>query len=121
MQHGDGGPMNSAVELRRLAEMVRDLPRRASPDADAVLAELTESAAKSVPGAQHAGITVTDRHNNIQTQSATGEYPILLDEIQRRHHEGPCLSAAWQHHIMRIDDLAVDLRWPHYREEALQR
>lgn len=109
------------IELRRLAEMVLDLPQRTSPDAVAVLKELTDSAAKSVPGAQHAGITVTDRHNHIETQSATSEYPILLDDIQRQHRQGPCLTAAWQNHTMRIDDLTAEQRWPHYREDALRR
>lgn len=121
MRDGDTEPVNSTIELRRLAEMVLEMPERTSLDAVAVLKELTYSAVRSVPGAQHAGITVTDRHHHIETHGATGQYPALLDDIQRRHGEGPCVSAAWQHHTMRIDDLATDQRWPRYREEALRR
>jgi hypothetical protein len=61
-----------------------------------------------VPGAQYAGITLARRRREIETPAATGNYPPLLDEIQQRYGEGPCLSAAWRHHRVRIDDLATD-------------
>jgi ANTAR domain/GAF domain len=54
----------------------------------------------------------------VRTAAATGRYPALLDEIQQRHKQGPCLSAAWEHHIIRINDLAVEKRWPAYCREA---
>ena len=71
------------------------------------------------PGAQYAGITVTDGRGHIDTPSATGRYPGLLDVIQERHQEGPCLQAVRQHHTVRVDDLNAETRWPKYQRDAL--
>ena len=102
-----------------VAELVRNLERDV-PDADTVLAELTESAVKSVPGAQYAGITIAFRNGKVRTASATGHYPTILDEIQQRHGAGPCLSAAWEQHVIRIDDIASEQRWPRYCRDAAE-
>ncbi len=48
-------------------------------------------------------------------------YPELLDEIQQAHQEGPCVSAAWDHATIGIDDLHDDQRWPLYRRDVLNR
>jgi GAF domain-containing protein len=56
-----------------------------------------------------------------RSRALTGRHPIVVDEIQCRHHERPCFSGAWEHQIIRIDDLAADGRWPRYRQEALHR
>ena len=72
-----------------------------------------------VPGLQYAGITLAHRLAGISTPAATHRYPVLLDKLQQLHQEGPCLSAAWEHHIMRIDDLAAETRWPRYTQQAI--
>ena len=63
---------------------------------DTVIAELAENAAVEIPGAQYAGVTVTRNAKHIDTPAATHMWPILLDKIQQRHREGPCLTAAWE-------------------------
>jgi hypothetical protein len=103
----------------RAAQLVADLHQRASLDAAALLRELVEGATDAVPGAQYGGITVTKRRLPSETAAATHRYPVVLDEIQRRCQQGPCLSAATQQHSIRIDDLGADDRWPLYRDEAL--
>ncbi|WP_242657751.1 GAF and ANTAR domain-containing protein [Mycobacterium kubicae] len=100
--------------------MVRNLPQQGGADAQATLDEITESAAKSVPGAQHAGITLTRHCKVLETPSATAGYAVQLDEIQGRLGEGPCVSSAWQHHTIHIDDIATEDRWPRYRDEVLR-
>lgn len=85
-----------------------------------MLRELIEGAARSVPGAQYAGITVTQKRRRSQTASATHRYPVMLDEIASRHKQGPCLAAAAMRESVRIDDLQADNRWPLYRDEALR-
>jgi GAF domain-containing protein len=108
----------SSAVIAELSALVTDLQRN-PPDVDQGLAELIETAPELIPGAQYAGITLADRSAGISTPAATHLYPVLLDKIQQQHQEGPCLSAAWEHHIIRIDDLAPETRWPHYAQEAM--
>ncbi|MDT5142344.1 MAG: hypothetical protein QOI79_1681, partial [Mycobacterium sp.] len=102
------------------ARLVAELHQRASFDTGALLHELIEGAAESVPGAQYGGITVTQRRRRSQTAAATHRYPVMLDQIQNHYQQGPCLTAAAQQHSVRIDDLDADDRWPLYRQEALK-
>ena len=52
--------------------------------------------------------------------AATHKWPILLDEIQQRHREGPCLTAAWEEKTIHVADLETDDRFPLYRRDALE-
>jgi ANTAR domain/GAF domain len=108
---------NNAI-FAELGALVADLQRN-PPDTEHGLAELVDLASRGVLGAQYAAITLANRARGISTPAATHRYPVLLDEIQQQHQDGPCLSAAWEHHIMRIDDLAAEMRWPDYRQDVL--
>jgi hypothetical protein len=103
----------------RIAEIVHELHSRPDVDADTVIAELAEHAAVEIPGADYAGVTVTRNAKHIDTPAATHKWPILLDEIQQRHREGPCLTAAWEEKIVHVADLETDRRFPLYRRDAL--
>ena len=105
--------------IREVAELVQSL-QEPDTDVDTVLSELTESAVTAVPGAQYAGITVASREGKVRTASSTNRYPTLLDDIQQRHDEGPCLSAAWEQHMIRIDDMMTEHRWPAYCSAAIE-
>ena len=72
-------------------------------------------------GCQYAGISLADRSNAVTNVVATHHYPRVLDEIQNRCGEGPCVGAAWRHAIIHVDDLNVEQRWPRYRRCALER
>jgi hypothetical protein len=72
-----------------------------------------------IPGAKYAGVTVTTNRNRIDTPAASHPYPLILDEIQQRHQEGPCLASAWEKQTFHISDLEEDFRWPKYRTDAL--
>jgi len=101
-------------------QFVSDLHQRASFDTSALLSGLIAGAAESVPGAQYAGITVTQRRRGIDTAAATHRYPVMLDEIQGSYQQGPCLTAAALQESVRVDDLVRDDRWPLYRGAALK-
>jgi transcriptional regulator with GAF, ATPase, and Fis domain len=105
--------------LLEVAELMRHLQQQQVRDIDTALRELTESAVTSLPGADHAAITVACRNGKLRTVAATGRYPALLDEIQQRHAEGPCLSDAWQQHVIRISNLTLEQRWPAYCHDAV--
>jgi transcriptional regulator with GAF, ATPase, and Fis domain len=103
----------------RIAEIVQELYGRDDVDSDTVIAELAEHAAVEISGAQYAGVTVTRNGRHIDTPAATHKWPILLDEIQQRHRQGPCLSAAWEEKTIHVRDLETDERFPLYARDVL--
>ena len=115
--------MNDRAELEalhlRVAELVQGLHSRPDTDSDTVVAELAEHAAVEIAGAQYAGITLTRKAKTIETPAATHYWPLLLDKIQQRHQEGPCLTAAWEEKTIHVADLEADERFPNYRRDAL--
>lgn len=103
----------------RVAEMVQGLHNRPDTDSDTVIAELAEHAVVEIPGAQYAGITLTRDAKHIDTPATTHHWPLLLDKIQQRHREGPCLTAAWDEKTIHVPDLDAEERFPNYRRDAL--
>jgi transcriptional regulator with GAF, ATPase, and Fis domain len=112
-------PTEVAATHLRIAEIVQELYGRDDVDSDTVIAELAEHAAVEIPGAQYAGVTITRNGKHIDTPAATHEWPILLDEIQQRHREGPCLTAAWEEKTVHVKDLTTDERFPLYARDVL--
>lgn len=88
-------------------------------DIDVALKELNCTSVASVPGAQFASITVVEESGAISTVGATDPCAARLDDIQAAVGEGPCLSAAWSHDAICIDDLTAESRWPRFRESAI--
>ncbi|CAN5520913.1 GAF and ANTAR domain-containing protein [soil metagenome] len=104
----------------QFAELIRGVERRRpDSDSDTVMRELTVSAARALPGASSAGITIATRAGEVTTLAATMPEAEKIDDIQARNGEGPCLEAAWEQHVMRIDDMAVEQRWPSFARDAL--
>jgi hypothetical protein len=118
MQVIDPGEVDSTHQ--RIAQVVQDLYGRPDADSDTVIAELAEHAAVEIPGAQYAGVTVTRNAKQIDTPAATHKWPVLLDEIQQRHREGPCLTAAWEEKTIHVANLETDERFPLYARDALE-
>ncbi|MBB3038795.1 GAF and ANTAR domain-containing protein [Hoyosella altamirensis] len=104
----------------RLAELARDMHGRSSASLDSVLEQTTRAALTHVPGARHAGITLITGRHEIKSVAPTDGYAALLDAIQRRHDEGPCLASAWDHQMVRTDDYTKDQRWPKFTAAALR-
>jgi GAF domain-containing protein len=44
---------------------------------------------------------------------------VLLDKIQQRYREGPCLTAAWEEKTIHVANLETETRFPNYRRDAL--
>lgn len=113
MRNGD------ATIVTDLVELVTNLERGNGGTA-AGLHELIENGVHHVTGAQYAGITLAEKSKSVSSVVATHRYPMILDAIQNRYAEGPCLAAAWEHHIMHIADLNAEDRWLRYRQQALE-
>ena len=112
-------PDDNNTIVAQLAELVASVDRFGT-EMKAGLQELIESGARHVTGCQYAGITLTEKNKAVANVVATHRYPMVLDAIQNRYGEGPCVAAAWRHHMMHIDDLNVDQRWPRYQRHALE-
>ena len=112
-------PLEMDTTHRRIAQVVQDLYGRPDADSDTVIAELAEHAALEIPGSQYAGVTVTRNGKHIDTPATTHKWPLLLDEIQQRHREGPCLTAAWEEKTVHLANMETDERFPLYARDAL--
>lgn len=109
----------SAAIVNQLVELVTNLEREHS-DTTTGLHELIDNGVDHVTGSQYGGITLAEKSKSVSSVVATHRYPMVLDAIQNRYGEGPCLAAAWEHHVMQIADLNAEQRWPRYRRHALQ-
>lgn len=105
--------------MRDVADLVQSLEQHPTVPADAVLDELVANSLSHIVNAQHAGITVSTPDGHVKAVATSDGYPVLLDEIQERHQEGPCLSAAWEHQLVRVDDVARERRWPKYCRDVV--
>ncbi|OBJ02483.1 response regulator receiver protein [Mycobacterium sp. 1245499.0] len=110
----------NATIVAQLVELVANLQREQSDTASG-LHELIDSGVDHVTGSQYAGITLAEENKSVSSVVATHRYPMVLDAIQNSAGEGPCLAAAWEHHIMHIADLNAEQRWLRYRRLALER
>lgn len=119
---GSGGDVmrdGSATIANQLVELVANLEREQSGTA-AGLHELLDNGVHHVTGSQYAGITLAEKSASVSSVVATHRYPMVLDDIQNSSGEGPCLAAAWEHHMMHIADLSSERRWLRYRRMALE-
>jgi GAF domain-containing protein len=91
-------PKAATEAVRRLAEVARDL----------------------VPSATGAGVSLIDEHGRCSTAAATDEVVDTLDALQYELGEGPCLKAWDTTTLQRVDDTAVDGRWPHWSRPAAE-
>ena len=104
----------------RIAAIVQELHGRTDAESDGIIAELVEHAAVEIPGARYAGVTVTRNARQIETPAASHKWPVLLDEVQQRHREGPCLTAAWDERMIHVPDLEHDERFPLYCRDTVE-
>ncbi|WP_163796797.1 GAF and ANTAR domain-containing protein [Mycolicibacterium sediminis] len=103
-----------------MAALLADVQRNVPNDVGAMLSEIIDSATRALPGAQYAGVTVASRGGEVRSIAATNPIAAALDEIQERERQGPCLEAAWEDHVVRVDDLTTESRWPRYSRSALR-
>lgn len=105
--------------MQEIQQLVQALHTRSTTDVDAVVSDLTARALRSVPGAQHVGITLVNR-GDVRTVAATSKHAEMLDEIQQRHDEGPCLPSEHDRSVVRIDDTTLESRWPAYCRDVVE-
>ena len=88
-------------------------------DVEATLQMITSAAVREVPGAEDGGISYVVAGKKVESRAWTGELAHDADRLQNRVREGPCLDAISTGQIVRIDDMAIEARWPRFAAGAL--
>jgi GAF domain-containing protein len=74
---------------------------------------------RTVAGADEASVTVRRPNGHFETISPTGAVADRADAIQYRFGGGPCVDVvSGAERSIRVDDAAVDMRWPSMRRIA---
>ncbi|MEE3852146.1 GAF and ANTAR domain-containing protein [Gordonia sp. LSe1-13] len=103
-----------------LARSMHAIPESDRTAADSVFEAVTFGAVEHVPGTDHAGVLVVDaKAREYETIAPTDDIMIHLDLLQKETEQGPCVEAAWEHHMVRVDDIATDPRWPELSARTL--
>lgn len=104
-----------AHEFRRLSDF---LHTGGSPAA--ARQRLVDLACLFVPGCDWAGITSNPQGAPPCTVASSDDTSRLIDEIQHRCGEGPCVRAAGTEEPMLAPDLTTETRWPRFCPVALE-
>jgi GAF domain-containing protein len=81
------------------------------------LQAIASTAVSMLSPARYAGLTIFSRGELIP-RASSGEPPLLLDRLQQKLGDGPCINAARHQSIFRIEDTRQDERWPEFSAEA---
>lgn len=102
----------------RMAELAR---RSAAPSTlKQILDGVTAAAVELIPGADLAGVLLVKKGGDFESLAETDTLVAKLDRLQHDFGEGPCAEAAFQHTIVRSDDLRSESRWPQYAPAAVE-
>jgi GAF domain-containing protein len=103
----------SAESLEILARALHVKNAELQPTLEAI----ASTAVTMLSPARYAGLTILSRGELIP-RATTGEPPLLLDRLQQRLGDGPCVHAATHQSVIRIEDTEADERWPAFCPEA---
>ncbi|MET0524797.1 MAG: GAF and ANTAR domain-containing protein [Nocardioides sp.] len=103
-------------ESQDLAAFFAELSEELHSDASEPLTfeKVIKRAVETIPGCDHASITLRGRRGRAETVAATDEPAIRADELQYSLEEGPCVDAAFESTDFVIDDLRDEPRWPRW-------
>jgi GAF domain-containing protein len=73
---------------------------------------VVHAAIELIPGVEEASISVVFDRKTVQSRAPSGSLPSLIDQLQTRLGQGPCLEAAYEEHTVRVPDMRTESRWP---------
>jgi GAF domain-containing protein len=102
----------------RMAELARTVagPRKV----EEVLSDVTAAAKELIPGVDTAGVLLIGKGGKWDSLGGTSDLPHLLDELQMKYNEGPCVEAALDEVIVRTEDFRSEERWPQYSPAVVE-
>jgi GAF domain-containing protein len=83
------------------------------------LRRIADAGCRLVSSCVAASITIIERGRAI-TVGSTSDIAVALDDAQYQAGDGPCLTAARQALLVRIEDASTDGRWPEFAGRALE-
>lgn len=86
------------------------------------LALIVAGAVQTVPGVEHAGVSLLRSDGSIVSYTPSAETVAEVDQLQSTYREGPCVTALWDKHTVIVDDLTAEAdRWPQFAPAAAAR
>jgi ANTAR domain-containing protein/GAF domain-containing protein len=114
--------MSDKFSPAEFAALFADIGQKLDGERDdkAVLNALSVMAVETVPGAEHAGITLGREGGTFATVAATDDLVNLVDQIQYDLVSGPCVDAILKNTTFKTADLRTDTRWPEFGHRAVE-
>lgn len=109
----DGAAPDLAADLSRLARELEDEDGLA-----ATLDAIVHAAVGSVPGAEHASISMVRGRREVTSRAATSDLARTNDRAQYEAGEGPCLESLFERRTVSVPDMAVESRWPAFSQRS---
>jgi hypothetical protein len=82
---------------------------------------IVRTAALSLPGIDHVGITVAGSDGQIETKAGSDPFVWELDELQYELGEGPCVHAIGVEPVTTVEWARREQRWPRFMPLAVAR
>jgi transcriptional regulator with GAF, ATPase, and Fis domain len=89
------------------------------PDLQSTVETIVAAAVDTVPGVEHAGVSLLES-DGLRTIAASTELVARLNELEHRLGEGPCVDATVEHRSYRSGDMAAETRWPRFAPAAAE-
>jgi GAF domain-containing protein len=109
---GFGAPAFRALDIMARALHVKDA------QLEAALQAIVSTAVLTLGTARDAGLILV-RRGELVPQATTGPSPRLLDELQQKLKDGPCVTAAVEQALVSVEDMDQEARWPGFAAEAV--
>lgn len=109
---------------RRLGEVMVRMARHLQQEhgnVEATLQAITAAAMSTVPNVDGCSINYVVGRAKVEPRAYTNDLARDLDVLQERVGQGPCLDAAWEEEVVRVDDVGADQRWPVFARQATAR
>ncbi|WP_020501408.1 GAF domain-containing protein, partial [Sciscionella marina] len=104
-----------------LTQAAHDLAAQPGSEEE-MLRLIVSSAVATVPGAEHAGVSLLRGDGVITSYTPSSSTVSEVDRLQSTYREGPCVTALWDQHTVVVDDLVAEAdRWPRFAPEAAAR
>jgi GAF domain-containing protein len=82
---------------------------------------IVRTAANSLPGIDHVGLTIAGRDGGMETKAGTGPFVRELDQLQYTLAEGPCVHVIRNEPITTVEHARREQRWPAFMSVAVER